>query len=343
MIPIISVILPIHNAEKTLKETLDSLICQTYKNFEIIAIDDGSKDSSLSILNKYSKQEPRLRIISRTNKGLPHTLNEGIGLARGKYIARMDADDICLPIRFEKQIAFLEKNNLDLCGTQIQEFGLNSRKSSLPITEEGCIIKSLFSCSFIHPTIFGKKSVFLKYKYNEDFDCSQDYNLWCRMLANNIRINNMPEILLKYRIASNTITSIKSQKQRTLSIKTATNYWKELALTQVYNLPNFMRSYDFEESEQIIDCLQILDDLQLKVKNNESKELINVQKYHLLMNTTKIDINKMLSILKKEKKQLTLRQITTILFIYIFKLTKLKNRIKSHQNLTRSLCNILKY
>ena len=105
---LVSVILPVYNAQKYLEEAIESIINQTYTNFEFIIIDDGSGDNSLNIINKYQKQDSRILVITRENKGLVYTLNEGINQAKGKYIARMDADDISLSNRFEKQIELLE-------------------------------------------------------------------------------------------------------------------------------------------------------------------------------------------------------------------------------------------
>ena len=99
MSELISVILPVYNGEKYLKESIESILNQTYTNFEFIIIDDGSKDSSLEIIKEYEKEDERIIVISRENKGLVASLNEGIATAKGKYIARMDADDVSLSER----------------------------------------------------------------------------------------------------------------------------------------------------------------------------------------------------------------------------------------------------
>ena len=109
-VPKISVIIPVYNADKYLEEALSSIANQTFKDFEVIAIDDGSTDKSLEILKKWQRQDSRFIIKSRENKGFAETLNEAFAQARGKYIARMDADDVSLLDRFENQYAHMEAN-----------------------------------------------------------------------------------------------------------------------------------------------------------------------------------------------------------------------------------------
>ena len=203
--PKISVILPVYNSGKYLIESLESLSCQTFRDFEIIAINDGSKDNSLKLLEDYAKKESRLRIISRENRGITKTLNEGIYLAQGEYIARMDADDICLPNRFELQLEFIEKNNLDVCGTQYLKFGTLTGISNLPLKCEDCYATLLLNSPFGHPSILIKTKIIKNYKYNENVLYAQDYELWCRLAINKIRMGNLPNILLKYRYCSDSI------------------------------------------------------------------------------------------------------------------------------------------
>lgn len=126
---LISVILPVYNGEKYLKEAIESILNQTYTNFEFIIIDDGSKDSSLEIIKEYEKEDERIVAVSRENKGLIATLNEGIEKAKGKYIARMDQDDISLPNRFEEQLKIMENDKeIVVCGSWINVFGENRKE-----------------------------------------------------------------------------------------------------------------------------------------------------------------------------------------------------------------------
>ncbi|WP_244834814.1 glycosyltransferase family 2 protein [Clostridium sp. BJN0001] len=108
----VSVIMPVFNAEKYLEESIKSVLNQTYKNFEFIIINDGSTDSSLSIINKFKSMDNRIRVIDQKNNGIVYSLNKGISTAKGKYIARMDADDISLPNRIKNQVKYMETNQL---------------------------------------------------------------------------------------------------------------------------------------------------------------------------------------------------------------------------------------
>lgn len=142
----------VYNGEKYLAEAIESILNQTYKNFELIIINDGSKDNSVEIIKNYMKQDNRIVLIDRENKGLPYSLNEGISVAKGEYIARMDADDISLPTRFEKQVDYMQKNELDVCGSYIKLFGDNRKEQVIknPITNEDIRFSLLFffmSCS----------------------------------------------------------------------------------------------------------------------------------------------------------------------------------------------------
>src|SRR3954468_5693657 len=107
MAPTVSVLLAVYNARRYLRQAIDSILAQTFTDFEFIIIDDGSTDDTLAILREYEKRDGRIRLISRPNKGLTTTLNEGLALARGEFLARMDGDDVALPTRFEKQVTYL--------------------------------------------------------------------------------------------------------------------------------------------------------------------------------------------------------------------------------------------
>ena len=122
--PLISVIMPVYNPGRYLSGALESLLNQTYRNIEVIAINDGSTDNSLSVLERYQKQDNRLRVINQENQGLQRTLNRALGLVKGDFIARMDSDDICDVTRLERQIDYLSSHpDVDIVGTQHRIIG----------------------------------------------------------------------------------------------------------------------------------------------------------------------------------------------------------------------------
>ena len=149
---IVSVVMSVYNSEKYLPEAIESILNQTYTNFEFIIINDGSTDNSLRIIKEYANKDKRIIVISRENKGLIFSLNEGIEVSKGKYIIRMDADDISLPNRLKIQLDFMEKNkDIAICGTVAITFDENNNERVWKVYEDEKMIKAelLFSSPFI--------------------------------------------------------------------------------------------------------------------------------------------------------------------------------------------------
>lgn len=209
---LISVILPVYNGEKYLAEAIESILNQTYINFEFIIINDGSKDNSLEIIRKYEKQDSRIIIISRENRGLIVTLNEGIENSKGKYIARMDQDDISLPIRFEEQVSVLESDKkIVVCGSLINIFG-EIRKSKIGkyyIEDKEIKANLLISCCFAHPSVMIRRDTLIENNiyYNENFPNAEDYYLWTQ-LAKVGNFANIGKVLLNYRFLNTSMTRL---------------------------------------------------------------------------------------------------------------------------------------
>lgn len=210
MHPKISVILPVYNGADYLEDAIKSIITQTFQDFELILINDGSTDDSMSIIKKYKAKDKRIRVINRKNKGLVYSLNEGIFQAKGEFIARMDADDICLPTRLEDQLNYMQAHNLDLCGSWIQPFTENRilpfRK--YPEKHEDITISMIFFNCFAHPSMIIRNKVFSKLKYNDE--AAEDYQLWCNAIIEGFHVGNIPKVLLKYRVHSKQITKNKA-------------------------------------------------------------------------------------------------------------------------------------
>ncbi|OAP71945.1 glycosyltransferase [Psychrobacter sp. SHUES1] len=229
--PLISVVMSVYNGEKHLAEAIDSVLSQSYSNFEFIIVNDGSTDSSIEIIYEYINKDDRIIVIDRENKGLPYSLNEGIAKARGEYIARMDADDICLPDRFEKQINYLNTNNLDLCGTFIEAFGENINNSILtyPIYHNDIRFRLLFRSAFAHPTVMLKKGVFNNIQYKSEYKVAQDYQLWIDIINSGFRVGNLPEVLMKYRLHEEQASNTKLILQQETAKEIRKNYHKNLS------------------------------------------------------------------------------------------------------------------
>jgi glycosyltransferase involved in cell wall biosynthesis len=197
----ISVILPVYNASKFVKEAIQSVLDQTFTDFELIVINDGSSDESLKIIRSFT--DSRIQVINNPNNlGLIATLNLGISIAKGKYIARMDADDISLPHRFQKQFDFLEANpSVGVLGTAYQTIEKNPRTIQHPLESQTIKEELLFTgCVLAHPTIMMRQKIFqdIKVRYDSRYIHAEDYALWAN-LSHTALLRNLAEICVLYR------------------------------------------------------------------------------------------------------------------------------------------------
>lgn len=249
----VSVVMSTYETPKLyLKKAVDSILAQTYKNFELIIVCDGSKEEYDYLKSEYSDDKIKL-ILNKENQGLPRSLNLGIEKSTGKYIARMDSDDISLPNRLSEELDFLRKHNLDICGSSALLFGDTKGKKRLLFNSPDEIeIQLLFRATLIHPTVIGRREVFERYKYDDSFVCSQDFELWSRM-SGNIRIGNCDKYLLKYRMHKKQASVEKSLIQRELSKKIIRN-----------NACKITGEYD----EKIYKCLWYLSGREKITRNN---------------------------------------------------------------------------
>ncbi len=210
--PLISVILPVYNAEKYLVEALESLRYQTYRHFEVIAIDDGSTDGSYHLLKQVAKIDSRFRIYKNAkNLNIANTLNRGLKLAKGRFIARMDADDISLPNRFTQQIAYMQEHpRVVVLGGQCKTMDVSGKligRKLFPVSDKQ-IREALYTTNPIqHPTIMIDKSLLPKdfTWYNPQLPPAEDYDLFFR-IGQYGKYHNLPKFLLIYRqyLGSNT-------------------------------------------------------------------------------------------------------------------------------------------
>lgn len=213
MNPLVSVLLPVHNGAEFLYVSIESVLNQSYTNFELIIIDDGSTDNSCQIIRSF-KDDRIVFIQNQKNIRLINTLNKGIEIAKGKYLARIDADDYMHFQRLEKQVDFLEKNEeYVLVGSGVQLVkGNKSRKEDYIqyYSENNDIVFSMcFYCPFIHPSILLRIDILRRFdlKFDTDFLHAEDYELWTRLIKYG-RVHNLKENLTFYRIHSNQISNI---------------------------------------------------------------------------------------------------------------------------------------
>ncbi len=194
---LVSVILPVYNGEKHIKEAVDSILKQSHNFFELLIINDGSTDKTFDIINSIKDQ--RIIIFNRDHKGLIDALNFGISNAKGEFIARMDSDDISAPKRIEKQLKTLFVQNADICGCSfytINEKSFIKRSYLFPFKKNDIFVKLAINVPFCHGSILGRKEVFIKYKYGSSgSNIIEDYCLWIKMYEKGIKFTNTKEKL----------------------------------------------------------------------------------------------------------------------------------------------------
>lgn len=201
--PLISVIMPVYNGMPFLKQAVESILEQSYKNFELIIVDDKSTDSSLSFAKKI--KDKRVKIIRNLkNLGIANSLNIAITSSKGNYIARMDSDDISLPERLEKQLKFLQKNkSISICGSfayLINDKGETIGTKKYPVKNKDLKKALNFYSPIIHPTFFGRTTFFKELSgYNPAFEYAEDYEFLVRSRVR-YKMANVPEYLLKWRL-----------------------------------------------------------------------------------------------------------------------------------------------
>lgn len=214
--PEITVLMSVFNGQKYLKEAIESILNQTFRNFELLIINDGSSDSSEQIVRSYTDHRIKF-VINEKNQGLPFSLNRGIELSRGDYIARMDCDDISLPTRLEKQLAFMKANsNIVACGTWIKSIGDKGGYTNKFLSDPNEIKANLlFNTSLAHPSVMMKKNALLKsnLRYNVEHLHFEDYALWVE-LSKIGNLSNIPEILLLYRLHRDSVSHEHGQEQK---------------------------------------------------------------------------------------------------------------------------------
>lgn len=210
----ITVLMPVYNAEKYLREAVESILNQTYADFEFLIINDGSTDETLSILESYSTKDNRIKLLSQKKEGLISALNLGLREAKGKYIVRMDADDISLPKRIEVQFNYMENHDdIGVCGCWVQRFGEINTARIIPSDDATIRSGLIFGCTLAHPGVILKREILQKHQIEyRNYPYAEDYDLWTQ-LAPYTRFANIQEILLLYRIHPNQIGQTFHQQQ----------------------------------------------------------------------------------------------------------------------------------
>ncbi|MBD2655385.1 glycosyltransferase [Synechocystis sp. FACHB-383] len=279
--PKVTVLMPVYNGEKYLREAIDSILHQTFIDFEFLIIDDGSTDNSIEIIKSY-KDNRIILIKNNYNQGLVYSLNRGLNLARGIYIARMDCDDISLPERFKKQVDFLDKNpEIGLLGTWVKVIDKNKLCQAYwqyPIEDMSIKWSLCFCCPFAHPSVMYRKKIILNQGgYSKILSDSEDYDLWSK-LSKVTQMHNLPEIALFYRQHASNITKTQNSQRQSASTQIIKKNINEILNRDIgYELAYFLlfrNTQNYEKAQKTASIIYEIYYVFKKINNNNNTFLI---------------------------------------------------------------------
>jgi glycosyltransferase involved in cell wall biosynthesis len=278
-IPAISILMPLYRSQKYLKESIDSIINQTYGDFELLIIVDDATEETVSILSDYKKTDSRIKIFYNDHIGLINSLNLGIGQARGKYIARMDSDDICFPARLERQYRYMEEHReIGILGTSFAIIDGNGVTTGVfhPIANPGLIKWRLtYDNCLTHSSVMIRGSILKETGcYRLDAKYAEDYDLWVRA-SRLTDIANHRDVLMKYRVHDENVSSnhYLSQEQTVRKIICA-NFSNllgyDVGLEQMTAIREFTRGNRLNDAGKISLSIRVLcDSYAAFIRNNE--------------------------------------------------------------------------
>jgi len=298
MKPDISVIMSVYNGEIYLKEAIESVRKQSFQNWELIVINDCSTDSTGEILADFSLKDDRIKVhTNEVNLKLPSSLNKAISLSEGKYIARMDADDICLPDRLEKQYKFMEENS-DVALSSCRFLTLKNGVYASGGAGGRCDFKALkamllVSNPILHPGVIAKAEVMKNFYYDTTLTCTEDLELWTRMITENQKIQILPECLLIYRLHDKQITSTTRERQHTEVLKIQKKYYSSLLCEMDEEMQSFyINGIYFRENANIHKFLKYAKWLKKAASKNFDKHTINYALLEVLAEYKRFGISK---------------------------------------------------
>lgn len=296
--PEISVIMSVYNGETYLKEAIESVINQTFKNWEFIIINDCSTDSTAEILADFASKDERIKVYpNEVNLKLPASLNRAISLSQGKYIMRMDADDICLPDRFYKQYTFMEENSdtvLSSCRFMTVKNGVYmSGGAGGRCDNQAVRALLLVGNPILHPGIIARAEVMKELNYDTTLTCTEDLELWTRMVIKNYKIEILPECLMIYRLHDKQITSTTLEKQHTEVLKIQQKFYGTLLKEMDEEMGKFYISgIYFRENANIHKYLQFSKWLKKSLNKNFDTDDINYALLEILAEYKRCGISK---------------------------------------------------
>jgi glycosyltransferase involved in cell wall biosynthesis len=240
--PRITVLMAVYNSEQYVREAIESILNQSFHDFEFLIIDDGSTDSSPSILAEYAARDPRIVLApNEGNIGHANSLNKGLKMARGEYIARMDSDDISLPDRLLRQVAFMDAHpNIGICGTWLRFFGRINQNWCLPQDDTEIRCYMFFDSPLAHPTVMMRRRIIVDHDlaYKQEYDPAEDYALWSEA-AKFTAFANLPEVLFLYRAHDSQLTSVRQTTMFAAAHRVRLNQLLQMDINVTDEIANF--------------------------------------------------------------------------------------------------------
>ena len=288
MNPDVSVIMSVYNGETYLKEAIESVINQTFQNWELVIINDCSTDSTGAILADFAAKDARIKVhTNEVNLKLPTSLNKAISLSGGKYIARMDADDICLPDRLEKQYQFMEEHGdvaLSSCRFMTVKNGVYASGGAGGRCDSEALRAMLLVVNpILHPGVIAKAEVMKRFPYDTTLTCTEDLELWTRMAMQNQKMQILPECLLIYRLHDKQITSTTLERQHTEVLKIEQKYYASMLQEMDEDMQKFYISgIYFKENADIEKFLAYAKWIRGIHKDNINKDALNYALFETL-------------------------------------------------------------
>ncbi|MCR4320266.1 MAG: glycosyltransferase [Candidatus Brocadiaceae bacterium] len=275
--PRVSVLMPVYNGESFLREAIESILAQTFIDFEFLIINDASTDRSIEIIESY--HDHRICLLhNENNLGIGASLNKGIKYARGEYFARMDCDDISMPNRLFKQVAFMDNHpEVGVCGTWTKAFSNGDEWiNKYPIDSESIKCRMFYNPGVAHPSVMLRKDMFVvnELYYGESWIHVEDFDLWVRA-KNHMQFANIPEILLHYRGSQRQVSRIDNEGQRGDAAKIRERLLIELGIypsDEEKDIHESIIAYNFKETK---DYLEKVNAWLLKIKDAN----LNKKKY----------------------------------------------------------------
>lgn len=268
--PKITVLMPVFNCEVYIQQAIDSILQQSYEDFELLIIDDASTDQTVSFIKKYT--DARIQLIEKPlNTGYTNSLNYGLTVAKGKYVARMDGDDISLPERFAQQVAYLESNpDVVLCGTAYKILG-NDKKISIPEDHENIKLTLLKGNCIAHPTVMIRKKGLDEFSiiYDTTKEPSEDYDLWVRLLSIG-KLHNIQDVLLEYRIYNTQVSRKRAEEQKKNDMLTRFQLFNHLDISFTSDEYDFLEKYFNEQGVLYFRDLEIFKRLQTRLSKSNT-------------------------------------------------------------------------